>query len=383
VSTTKTANASQDQTQVVASTAEEPGRWPAGLALLACAVAGFFLPQLLGGSELVYETLVLVVIYAVMAYGADFILSYLGEVSLGHTLFWAGGAYVTGVATTIGGWGPISSLLAVLATMTLLAYVVGLFTLRTREFVFSLVTYGSALIALTLVENTEWLGGSDGIVGIPILEFPAIGGTYTAATPFQLWPIAFALLVVTVYFVARFRRSRLGTRALMVQSNPQLARALGIDPARVRLAVFTISAPVSAVAGWLYAYQRAYVGPDLFEPYFLLLMLTAVILAGRRQLLGPIVGTALIVFQQQMFSLGTYGDDLVLGGVLAVVLLVWPEGLAGMVRSLRRVMPTNRRWGVRTASADGPARDTPRNTARDTVASAETRPIGGEDETSL
>jgi branched-chain amino acid transport system permease protein len=379
VSTTSTANASQGQTHVAAATTAEANRWPSGLALLACAVAGFYLPQLLGGSELVYETLVLVVIYAVMAYGADFILSYLGEVSLGHTLFWAGGAYVTGVATTIGGWGPISSLLAVLATMTLLAYVVGLFTLRTREFVFSLVTYGSALIALTLVENTEWLGGSDGIVGIPILEFPAIGGTYTAATSFQLWPIAFGLLVVTVYFVARFRRSRLGTRALMVQSNPHLARALGIDPARVRLAVFTISAPVSAVAGWLYAYQRAYVGPDLFEPYFLLLMLTAVILAGRRQLLGPIVGTALIVFQQQMFSLGTYGDDLVLGGVLALVLLVWPEGLAGMVRSLRRVLPTNRGQVGRTARAD----DTPRESARDTVAGMETRPARGEDEANL
>jgi len=379
VSTTSTANASRGQAHVAAAVPAEASRWPSGLALLACAVAGFLLPRLLGGSELVYETLVLVVIYAVMAYGADFILSYLGEVSLGHTLFWAGGAYVTGVATTIGGWGPISSLLAVLATMTLLAYVVGLFTLRTREFVFSLVTYGSALIALTLVENTEWLGGSDGIVGIPILEFPAIGGTYTAATPFQLWPIAFGLLVVTVYFVARFRRSRLGTRALMVQSNPHLARALGIDPARVRLAVFTISAPVSAVAGWLYAYQRAYVGPDLFEPYFLLLMLTAVILAGRRQLLGPIVGTALIVFQQQMFSLGTYGDDLVLGGVLALVLLVWPEGLAGMARSLRRVLPTNRGRGGPTATAD----DRPRESARDTVAGVEARPAGGEDEANL
>ena len=383
MSTTSTAKTAQGQTHVAAAAPVDAGRWPTRLGLLAAAVVGFLLPQLLGGSELIYETLVLVAIYSVMAYGADFILSYLGEVSLGHTLFWAGGAYVTGVATTIAGWGPITSLLAVLATMTALAYIVGLFTLRTREFVFSLVTYGSALIALTVVENIDWLGGSDGIVGIPILEFPAIGGTYTAATPYQLWPIAFGLLVVTVYFVARFRRSRLGTRALMVQSNPHLARALGIDPARVRLAVFTISAPVSAVAGWLYAYQRAYVGPDLFEPYFLLLMLTAVILAGRRQLLGPIVGTALIVFQQQMFSLGSYGDDLVLGGVLALVLLVWPEGLAGVVRSLRRVLPIHRGGRGPTVTDDDPGGATQGDPARDTVPGAQTQPAGGEDETSL
>lgn len=301
-------------------------------------VAAFFLPQILGGSEVVYETLVLVAIFSVMAYGADFILSYLGEVSLGHTLFWAGGAYVTALVTTEQGWGPLAALGASIVVAAVLAFLVGLFTLRTQEFVFSLVTYGSALIALTIVSNVALLGGSDGLVGIPVLELPAIGGTYQAGSALEMWPIAFGLLAIVVYFVSRFRRSTLGTRALMVQSNNNLARALGVDPGSVRLLVFTISAPVSAVAGWLYAYQRAYVSPDLFDPYFLLLMLTAVILAGRRQLLGPIVGTALIIFQQQMFSLGTHGDDLVLGAVLAVVLLVWPQGLGGLVHSMRRLV---------------------------------------------
>jgi branched-chain amino acid transport system permease protein len=301
-------------------------------------VAAFFLPQILGGSEVVYETLVLVAIFSVMAYGADFILSYLGEVSLGHTLFWAGGAYVTALLTTEQGWGPLAALGASIVVAAVLAFLVGLFTLRTQEFVFSLVTYGSALIALTIVSNVAWLGGSDGLVGIPVLEFPAIGGTYQAGSALEMWPVAFGLLAIVVYFVSRFRRSTLGTRALMVQSNNNLARALGVDPGSVRLLVFTISAPVSAVAGWLYAYQRAYVSPDLFDPYFLLLMLTAVILAGRRQLLGPIVGTALIIFQQQMFSLGTHGDDLVLGAVLAVVLLVWPQGLGGLVQTTRRLV---------------------------------------------
>ena len=62
----------------------------------------------------------------------------------------------------------------------------------------------------------------------------------------------------------------------------------GIDPARVRLQVFLFSAPISAAAGWLYAYQRAYVSADVLETYFLILMLTAVVLVGRRQLLGPL-----------------------------------------------------------------------------------------------
>ena len=136
--------------------------------------------------------------------------------------------------------------------------------------------------------------------------------------------------MATLLFIHRFRRSRLGTSALMVQMNPDLATALGIDARKVRLAVFVASAPISALAGWLYAYQRAYVGPDMFETYFLVLMLTAIVIVGRRLLLGPLIGTALIIVQQTFFSIGGDGDKIVLGSVLAAILLLWPRGLVGL-----------------------------------------------------
>lgn len=315
----------------------------AGLLYLPLIVIAYFVPNIFGGGSLGYETIVLIAIYAIMAYGADFVLSYLGEVSLGHTLFFAAGAYVTALLSKNLQLPALITLVGALLGAAILAFFVGLFTLRTREFVFSLVTYGSALIAITIVSNTRFLGGTDGIVGIPPLILPALGGTYKALTPQQLWPIAFVCLVLVVYFVSRFRRSRLGVAATMVQSNRALAASMGIDAGRVRLIVFTISAPVSALAGWLYAYQRAYISPDLFDPYFLLLMLAAVILPGRRQLLGPIIGTALIVCQEQLFSLGAAGNDIILGAVLLVVLIAWPDGLAGVVRAVANAV---RRRGV-------------------------------------
>ena len=177
------------------------------------------------------------------------------------------------------------------------ACLLGLATLRTREFVFSLVTYAAAVVAMEIAFNWSYLGGSDGIVGIPPLELPFLGRTFGGATNDELWPIAWLLLMATLLFIHRFRRSRLGTSALMVQMNPDLATALGVDARRVRLAVFVTSAPISALAGWLYAYQRAYVGTDMFESYFLVLMLTAIVIVGRRMLLGPLVGTALIIVQ--------------------------------------------------------------------------------------
>lgn len=318
--------------------------WPLALVVL------YLLPEVLGGSDRIYATMVLIAIFAIMSYGIDVVLSYLGEVSLGHTLFWAGGAYVTAVFAVKYGWSPLPALVAVLVLTTAMAAVLGLATIRTREFVFSLVTYAAAIIGLTVVSNNAYLGGSDGLVGVPLLTLPAVGGEYVARTNADLWPIAFLFLVLVIGLISRFRRSRLGTTALMAQMNPALATSLGVDVRRIRVLVFVLSAPIAGLAGWLYAYQRSYVSPDLLSPYFLLFMLTAVILAGRRLLLGPLVGAAILTVQQQLFSFGGDADKIVLGGLLAAVLLLSPDGLVGLWRAgVRRV--SRRRSAQSRASA--------------------------------
>jgi branched-chain amino acid transport system permease protein len=295
-------------------------------------VVGFFLPRLLGGTSVAYSTLTTIAIFAVMCYGVDVVLSYLGEVSLGHTLFWAIGGYTAAnlsVKYDLNGW---NTALATIALCVAAAAFLGAVTLRTREFVFSLVTYAAAVVAYEIAFNWDAIGGSDGIVGIAALRLPFGVTTFSGATQEDLWPVAFALLLLTLAFISRFRRSRLGTTALMAQMNPALAASLGVDPRRVRLAVFVISAPITGLGGWLYAYQRAYVGPDMFESYFLVMMLTAVVLVGRRVLIGPLIGTALLIVQQNLFSLGGDWNKIVLGSVLAVVLIFWPAGLVGLYR---------------------------------------------------
>ncbi|MBR0816452.1 branched-chain amino acid ABC transporter permease [Bradyrhizobium liaoningense] len=305
-------------------------------AVAAFIVMGFLLPRLLGGTSVAYSTLTTIAIFAVMCYGADIVLSYLGEVSLGHTVFWAIGGYAAAnlsVKYGLNGWATAAATIALcLAAATFL----GAVTLRTREFVFSLVTYAAAVVAYEIAFNWDAVGGSDGVVGIPPLKLPLLLTNFSGAMQEDLWPIAFALLLLTLAFIARFRRSRLGTTALMVQMNPALAASLGVDPRRIRLAVFVISAPITGLAGWLYAYQRAYVGPDMFESYFLVMMLTAIVLVGRRILLGPLIGTALLIAQQNLLSLGGDWNKIVLGSVLALVLIFWPAGLVGLYRRITK-----------------------------------------------
>lgn len=305
-------------------------------AVAAFVVIGFFLPRLLGGTSVAYSTLTTIAIFAVMCYSADIVLSYLGEVSLGHTVFWAIGGYAAAnlsVKYGLNGWATAA---ATIALCLAAAAFLGAVTLRTREFVFSLVTYAAAVVAYEIAFNWDAVGGSDGIVGIPPLKLPLLVTNFSGAMQEDLWPIAFALLLLTLAFIARFRRSRLGTTALMVQMNPALAASLGVDPRRIRLAVFVISAPITGLAGWLYAYQRAYVGPDMFESYFLVMMLTAIVLVGRRILLGPLIGTALLIAQQNLLSLGGDWNKIVLGSVLALVLIFWPAGLVGLYRRITK-----------------------------------------------
>lgn len=306
------------------------------------AVAGYALPWLLawllGASALVYGTLVAIAIFATMAYGLDIILSDLGEISLAHTAFFAAGAYAAALLS-VAGLGAWLTLGGAVAASLVLAGALGLITLRMREFAFSLVTYAAAVVCASVAANWDVLGGSDGVVGIPTLDLSIGPLTLEAGNNRQLWPYTYVLLLATIYFVARFRRSRLGQAALMVHMNPRLAVMSGLNANRIRLLVFLVSAPISAVAGWLYAYQRAYVGPDLFDTYFLVLMLTAVILVGRRLLLAPLLGTALLLVQKSFFSLGAYGDKLVLGAVLVAALCLFPNGLASIRLRRSKMLP--------------------------------------------
>jgi len=305
----------------------------------ALAALAFASPALMGGSSVIYSAAVLIAIFAVMAYGLDIVVSDLGEVSLAHTVFFAAGSYTTALLATRGGvasgWITLAASLVVAMGF---AGVVGLITLRLRAFVFSLVTYAVAVVALTVAANWDFLGGSDGLRGIPTLDLSLPGVALHAGSDQELWPFAFAMLLTVIYVIARFRRSALGVAAIMTHLNPRLATMSGIDPARVRLQVFLLSAPISAAAGWLYAYQRAYVSADVLETYFLILMLTAVILIGRRQLLGPVIAVALILTQEKFFSFGGEIDKIVLGSVLVAILAFLPEGLAvGLARPLARL----------------------------------------------
>ena len=73
-------------------------------ARLPLAALAYFVPTVAGGVPAAYAACTTIAIFAVMAYGADLVLSYLGEVSLGHTIFWAAGGYAASMLAVNAGW---------------------------------------------------------------------------------------------------------------------------------------------------------------------------------------------------------------------------------------------------------------------------------------
>ena len=301
--------------------------------LVAATLVLFFIaPYAMSDSRVIVSYCILTAIMAIMSYGVDMITSDLGEVSLGQALFMAAGSYGVGVGATRFGLSPIATLFIAIFGALVLGALLGFITLRVREFMFSLVTYCAGVVAHEVVYNMDYLGASEGLLGIPALELSLGPWSYVADNNIRLWPIVFAILLLTLAFMALFRRSVVGSEALMSHLNPALAESLGVDLRKTRLKVFLLSAPITAIGGWLYAYQRNYVGPDAFEPYFIMLFLSAVIIFGKRLLLGPLFGVALILFQEKFLSLGGDGNKVFLGTLLVVTLLVLPNGTLSLFK---------------------------------------------------
>ena len=202
----------------------------------------------------------------------------------------------------------------------------------------------AAVVAITNFGflNTTWGGGQTGspvpelkLLGLdlgPRAGFRGLDGNLPS--PVFGW-VALAVTVGVCLTVAAIRRGDLGRRMLAVRSNERAAAAAAIDPRKVKLIAFGISAAIAGLAGSLYAYNFGSVSADRFD-VFTALSLIAFAYAGGITLISGAVFAGLISTQ----ALFPYALDkwfgingnwfLLFGGVILIVTLIQnPEGVAG------------------------------------------------------
>jgi len=227
----------------------------------------------------------------------------------------------------------------------------GLITMRLRGTYFALVTFLIGQVVYLAIVASDGLGGTDGITGIPA---PTLGGTLLGDGVATL-RIGLAVSLLAVVLVVVFTMVN-GRRLDALRSNEVLAGSLGLRSWPVRLAAFVLSGALAGMSGFLIVNTLTTAHPSSFSTLTGVNYVAYVVVGGAASVLGPFVGTVLLVFLVVQFaSEGVYAGAL-LGGLLIFTSLFLQKGLTGTVHDLTA-------WVVRRATGrSGSAR--PRDDSR-------------------
>lgn len=286
-------------------------------------------------------------INAITVIGLSILFGYAGQISLGHAAFLGIGAYTSGYVTVELGWpwfagvtlgaslAGIGGLLLALPSLRLKGHYLAMATLAFGELMF-----------IFFVEAEPITGGVDGFGGIP---WPSVFG-FEFNTPqlnyWLVWGIALAVLAL-VYNMVRMRPGR-AMRAL--HGSELGAQACGVDIVRIKVGVFVISAMFAGVAGALYAHLVGFISPSLFTLHISVLLVAMTVLGGTSSLAGPVIAAVLLTLLPYLDALvpgmpesvATFFQEWeadIYGLTIILVMLFAPDGIAGLLRRIRRRAP--------------------------------------------
>jgi ABC-type branched-subunit amino acid transport system ATPase component/ABC-type branched-subunit amino acid transport system permease subunit len=270
-------------------------------------------------------------IFAILAIGYQFIFGYVGELSLSQGAFFGLSAYVTGILAAKAGLDFPATFAASIAVSVLLAALISLPVLRLASHYFALATLGIGQVLLLLAIDWQSLtGGAIGLSGVPLPRM--FGFQIGRGWPLLLFVWSFVLLAALV--AHQTKRGLYGLACHVVRQNAIAARSLAIDPDRIRFAMFLLSAAVAGVAGALHAHTIRIVSPEGLDFKVMISCLTMAVIGGRTHIWGAVAGALLVVHLPEWLRGLEQGYVIVTSGVLIAILVLAPEGLAGLVDRL-------------------------------------------------
>jgi ABC-type branched-subunit amino acid transport system permease subunit len=254
-----------------------------------------------------------------------------GQVSFGHAMFFATGAYSAAFWGKYVGGGDIL-LYIVLGgiSSTVIGLIVGMFVVRYREIFFGMLNLAFSMVLWSLLEKMfHYTNGADGIrVARPGL----LGFSFTPETfQYVILYVALAVAIAAFFGVQRYLESPLGHMLRAIKSNETRLEYLGTSARHVLLVGYVISAFLGGVGGALVSIIQQIATPEFGfwtksgEFVFI------AILGGGAHAFGAFAGAAM--FETVRFYAAAHLADswqLILGVVLIVIILYAPNGLIGL-----------------------------------------------------
>lgn len=276
--------------------------------------------------------LIYVGIYGLVVVGYDLLLGYCGQISLGHNGLFAIGAYATAIATTWFGWASLLAIAGGIFITCLIAYIVGIPTLRLRGYYLAIATMGFGFIVEALI-RTQYFGGSSGISGIPPLSILGYSFDSDRSYYYLVWTVVFLSVIVSL----RIGETALGRSMKAVHTDEEAAACMGINVAKTKMQAFVFSAALAAIAGSLYAHYGTVISPNSFNIMLSVKLLLMLFLGGAGSIYGGLIG-AFILFALPEFLGHLERLELALEGLAFMIILIFlPGGLVGGLNKLLKL----------------------------------------------
>ena len=276
--------------------------------------------------------------YAIALLGFNFLFGYTGLLSFGHAMFLGFGAY--GAALLAGRYGIKSFELVLLISMlasALIALPIGMLCVRYTGIFFGMLTLAFGMLFHSFLFKFYSLTGGDSGMRVPRmtllgLEFDDYNKIELLSGPFYYYCLA--LLIVAALIMWRLVHSPFGLHCMAVRDNSRKAEYLGVHVHRCRLGAFVISAVFGAVGGAILGFRIGLADPELVLWTQSGQLVFMAVLGGFSNFFGPIVGAlTYTLLQDQLQSLTEYWR-FILGAILAIIVIAFPQGIAGMVAGL-------------------------------------------------
>ena len=235
-----------------------------------------------------------------------------GLLSLANAAFMGIGAYTASLLTMQFELPFGLALAAGGALPAAVALVIGIPTLRLSGVYLAMATLGFGEVVRVIVLNLDVTGGPMGLNGVP---------------PITEWWHIVLLLGVTVYCLARLRRSKIGRAFEAIKEDEVAARLMGVNVAGYKLLAFVIGAAIAGVAGGLNAHFTFTIGPNNYGFENAVDILTMAVFGGTSNLIGPMIGSTILSLLPEVLRHFKDFRLAINGLILILVVLYLPKGI--------------------------------------------------------
>ena len=300
---------------------------PLLMAAAALAIGLLALPMATAGSPYVTVLAIDLLTAALFAASLHFIMGPAGMHSFGHAAYFGLGSYAAALLMLKAGWPMEASLLGAPLVAGLGAVVFGWFCVRLSGVYLAMLTLAFAQIVWSITfQWDDFTGGSNGVTGVWPSAWLADKTVYY-----------FATLVLVAGGVLALRRvlfSPFGLAMRAGRDSPLRADAIGIDIKQIQWLAFVLAAVAAGLAGSLYAFSKGSISPDSMAVGKSVDGLVMVLLGGVQTLTGPVVGAVTFTWLQDTVARSTDYWRALLGGIVLLLVLAFPQGIAGFVGQL-------------------------------------------------